>query len=101
MAEVFDLSKRSLKLPSLKPRARRALSPQDGANLLTAVALMEEAGDTFTTFIPNTHHPALREMFALLAWTMDCYARVSRAQRANEGGDPPRRAYALRKEPKS
>ena len=101
MAEVFNLSKRSLRLPVVKPRARRALSPRDAANLLTAVALMDEACDTFTTLIRDTHHPALREMFTFLARTMACYASVIRAKIANEGGDTPRRAYALRKEPNS
>lgn len=92
MAEVVNLSKRSLRLPAVKPRARRALSPRDAANLLTAVALMEEAGDTFTTFLPHTHHPALREMFTFLAGTMECYARMIRAKIASDGGDTPRRA---------
>ncbi len=92
MAEVFNLSKRAPRLPAVKPRARRVLSPRDAANLLTAVALMEEAHDTFTTFIPNTHHPALREMFTFLAGTIECYARMIRAKIANEGGDSPRRA---------
>ena len=99
MAEVVKLSKRSLRLPAVQPRARRTLSPQDAANLLTAVALMEEARDTFTTFIPDTHHPALREMFILLARTMECYASVIHAKIAGEGGDSPRRASVLRKEP--
>ena len=99
MAEVVNLSKRPLRLSAVKPRARRARSPRDAANLLTAVALMEEARDTFTTFIPNTHHPALREMFTLLARTMECCARVIRDKMADEGGDSPRRASVLRKEP--
>jgi hypothetical protein len=68
---------------------------------------MEEACDTFTTFIPNTHHPALRQMFTLFARTMECYASVImecyasviRAKMADEGGGTPRRASALRKEP--
>jgi len=41
------------------------------------------------------------EMFTLFARTMDCYARVIRAKMADEGGDTPRRASALRKEPNS
>src|SRR2546428_5578318 len=101
MAEVFNLSNRPLRLPAVKPRARRALSSRDAANLLTAVALREEACGTFTTFIPNTHHPALREMFTLLARTMECYASVIRDKIASEGGDTPRRASVLRKEPNS
>jgi len=92
MAEVFDLSKRSLKFSSVKTRSRRALSLRDSANLLTAVALMDEACDTFTAFVHDTRHPALREMFALLARTMACYASVIRDKIASEGGDTPRRA---------
>jgi len=37
MAEVFDLSKRSLRLSSVKTRSWRALSPRDSANLITAM----------------------------------------------------------------
>ena len=92
MAQVVDLSKRSLRLPAVKPRVRRPLSPRNAANLLAAVALMDKACDTFTTFIPNTRHPALREMFTFLAGTMECYARMIRGKMANEGGDTPRRA---------
>jgi hypothetical protein len=93
MAEVFDLSKRSLRLPAVKPRVRRPLSPRDAANLLTAVALMDEACDTFTLFARDTHHPALREMFTLFARTMECYAGVIRSKMKSEGeGSNPRRA---------
>jgi len=93
MAEVFDLSKRSLRLSSVKTRSRRALSPKDSANLLTAVALMDEACDTFTAFVHDTRHPALREMFTLLARIMECYAGVIRSKmRSEDEGDSPRRA---------
>ncbi len=92
MAEVVDLSKRSLRLSSVRPRARRTLSPRDAANLLTAVALMDEACDAFTLFSRDTHRPALREMFSLFARTMEFYAGVIRSKMANEGGDAPRRA---------
>ena len=93
MAEVFDLSKRSLRLSSVKTRSRRALSPRDSANLITAVALMDEACDAFTIFARDTHHPALREMFTLLARTMECYAGVIRSKmRSEDEGDSPRRA---------
>lgn len=93
MAEVFDLSKRSLRLSSMKTRSRRALSPRDSANLIAAVALMDEAYDVFTLFARDTHHPALREMFTLFARTMECYAGVIRSKmRSEDEGDSPRRA---------
>ncbi len=93
MAEVFDLSKRSLRLSSVKTRSRRALSPRDSANLITAVALMDEACDTFTAFVHDTRHPALREMFTLFARTMEMYADVIRRKMVSESeGDSPRRA---------
>jgi hypothetical protein len=93
MAEVFNLSKRPLRLSSVKRRARRTLSLRDAANLLTAVALMDEACDTFTAFVRDTRHPALREMFTLFARTMECYASVIRSKMKSEDeGDRPRRA---------
>lgn len=91
MAEVGDLSKRSLRLSSVKTRSRRALFPRDSANLLTAVVLMDEARDTLTAFVHDTHNPALREMVTLFARTMELYASVIRAKMANGGGDAPRR----------
>jgi hypothetical protein len=93
MAEVVDLSKRSPRLSSVKTRSRRALSPRDSANLLAAVALMDEACDTFTALVHDTRHPALREMFTLFARTMECYAGVIRSKmRSEDEGDSPRHA---------
>jgi hypothetical protein len=93
MAEVFDLAKHPLRPPSWKTRSRRALSPKDSANLINAVALVEGASDTFTTFAHDTRQPALREMFTLFARTMEMYATIIRSKMAGEGeGDNPRRA---------
>jgi hypothetical protein len=54
---------------------------------------MDEACDTFTTFVHDTRHPALREMFTLFARTMECYASAIRSKMKSEDeGDGPRRA---------
>jgi len=54
---------------------------------------MDEACDTFTIFVHDTRHPALREMFTLLARIMECYAGVVRSKmRSEDEGDSPRRA---------
>jgi hypothetical protein len=93
MAEVFDLSKHPLRPPSGKTRSWRALSLKDSADLITAVAQVEEAREVFTTLAHDTQHPALREMFTLFARTMEMYAEVIRKKMADEGeGDSPRRA---------
>ena len=93
MTEVVDLAQHSLRPPSVKTRARRVLSPRDSANLISAVALVDEARDTFTAFVHDTHNPALREMFTLFARTMELYASVIRGKMAGEGGGGnPRRA---------
>jgi hypothetical protein len=54
---------------------------------------MDEACDAFTIFARDTHYPALREMFTLLARTMEGYAGVIRSKmRSEDEGDSPRRA---------
>lgn len=90
MAEVPKFAPRPPDRELAETRARAALSRRDGAHLLTAVTLMDDARATFLTFANTTRNLALRQTFTLLSRMMAMCAEVIRDKMVDPGQTCPR-----------
>jgi hypothetical protein len=71
MADVYELPRYPTEKSPARTRPHRFLALKDAANLLTVATLLEETGRTLTRFARETEDPGVRELFAVLARTME------------------------------